>query len=432
MVGRTGALLTAVLLSTAGLASAVEPAVSLEVDPIEAVVVRETSQTSTFTATLLDGTAEIGCLEVVLPDGWTIDDATGTAPASAWSASIDGTTATWSANNNGAIIDTVDGTAELEITATAPDSPGESPWDVTAYEDRSCTGTPVATLVAAVVVSGGGGGGGHGGGGGGGHDDDGDDGDDHEHEGPPEGHPGFAFEGGNGDGDGQHGVIVDVTHTVDDNRGEWRIKCVLVTLPDGYTDIAVEGILPETGWMGSVDGMVVRYGAGEGGQPLRLPSPGMEFPREASFLITATPPEGDGPFEWATAAYSPEACEDTSMATPLGTATYVYADDTDDDGGGGDDGTGDDGGDTTGGTGSEDADADDTPEVLATDADLPEVLATDPPVPSSIPAGEGPAPLTQRAGTASVLAGLAAAAAALAALIRRRAARREREEVTAR
>ncbi len=405
--GRVAALITALVLATAGLAGAVEPGASLTADPIEDQVVRGEAQEATFTATLLDdASAEIGCIRVTLPDGWVVTDVTGTMPASGWSSAIDGTVVTWKANNTPAILDTTGDTAVVSITATSPDSPGEAPWNGELFAAKDCSGTALATAIAGIVVTGGGGGGGGG-------EDDG--------EGPPEGHPGFAFEGGNGDGEGRHGVIVDVAHTADDNRGEWRIKCVLVTLPDGYTDIEVTGILPESGWMGSVDGMVVRYGAGEGGQPLRLPSPGMEFPREASFLITGTPPEGDGPFEWMAAAFSPEACEDTEMATPLGTATYVY-DESDGDG------DGDGGGTTTvdtGGTGSEDA------EEL-----VPGILAADPPsglpIPALIPAGEGAAPLTERIGTASVLAGLAAAAAALAALLRRRTARREREEVRAR
>lgn len=347
----------------------------LDVVPASATVTTGATHQVAFTAEWIASDGDpIGCIAVTLPAGWTGIGTTGMGSPGGWSSSGMGQVIVWRADTTGDRIDTTGESASFTVSATAPGTAGASDWTAAVFAAIDCTGEPLLTGTAAVTLE----------------------------EVPVE--PDATLELTPATAT----ITVGTTHAVD-AVATWladegnSIGCVVVALPAGWTLLGLSDGLP-AGWSGTVDETTRTVTWQADTKEDALSSPG----DAASFTVTATGPGTPGTSVWEGTAYENVDCEGESFLTDSALVTLVSA------------------------PPSGDGDGGDVPEVLATDPELPEVLATDPPVPGSIPAGEGPAPLTQRTGTAMTLAGLAAAAAALAALIRRRAARREREEVTAR
>ena len=350
----------------------VDPDAELTIVPASATVTTGDAHQVAFTASWIasDGD-EIGCIAVTLPAGWTGIGTSGMGAPAGWSSGGMGQVITWSADTAGGVIDATGESATFTVAATAPGTAGDSDWTAAVYAAIDCSGEPLLTGTAEVTLE----------------------------AAPVE--PDATLELTPATAT----ITVGTTHAVD-AVATWladeanSIGCVVVALPAGWTLLDLSDGLP-AGWSGTVDETTRTVTWQAATKEDALSSPG----DAASFTVTATGPGTPGTSLWEGTAYEDIDCETEPALTDSALVTLVAAPP---DGGG---------------------DGGDVPEVLATD---PEVLATDPPVPGLIPAGEGPAPLTQRTGTAMTLAGLAAAAAALAALIRRRAARREREEVTAR
>ena len=355
-------------------APTVDPDPDLTIVPASATVTTGDTHDVAFTASWIasDGD-EIGCIAVTLPAGWTGIGTSGMGAPAGWSSGGMGQVITWSADTAGDVIDATGESATFTVAATAPGTAGDSDWTAAVYAAIDCSGEPLLTGIAAVTLE----------------------------EAPVEPDATLDLTPATAT------ITVGTTHAVD-AVATWladegnSIGCVVVALPASWTLLGLSDGLP-TGWSGAVDETTRTVTWQADTKEDALSSPG----DEASFTVAATAPGTPGTSIWEGAAYENIDCEAEPALTDSALVTLVAA--------------------PPGGDGG-----DDTPAVLATDPALPEVLATDPPVPGLIPAGEGPAPLTRRTGTASVLAGLAAAAAALAALLRRRATRREREEVTAR
>ena len=354
----------------------VDPDADLTIVPASATVATGGTHQVAFTASWIasDGD-EIGCIAVTLPAGWTGIGTSGMGAPVGWSSGGMGQVIAWSADSAGDVVDATGESATFTVTATAPGTAGASDWTAAVFAAIDCTGEPLLTGTAAVTLE----------------------------EVPVE--PDATLELTPATAT----ITVGTTHAVD-AVATWladegnSIGCVVVALPAGWTLLGLSDGLP-AGWSGTVDGTTRTVTWQADTKEDALSSPG----DAASFTVTATGPGTPGTSVWEGTAYENIDCEAEPFLTDSALVTLVAAP-----------------------PGGGDGDGGDLPEVLATDPELPEVLATDPPVPGLIPAGEGPAPLLERTGTATVLAGLAAAAAALAALLRRRATRREREEVTAR
>ncbi|MEY3073068.1 MAG: hypothetical protein RLZZ353_1264, partial [Actinomycetota bacterium] len=323
----------------------VEPDAELTIVPASATVTTGDAHQVAFTASWIasDGD-EIGCIAVTLPSGWTGIGTSGMGAPAGWSSGGTGQVITWSADTAGDVIDATGESATFTVAATAPGTAGDSDWTAAVYAAIDCSGEPLLTGTADVTLVA-----------------------PVNPEADLEMTPAAAT------------ITVGTTHDVDvvatwvAGEGD-GIGCVVVTLPAGWTALGLTDGLP-AGWTGTVDGatLMVMWQADTAEDRLLLPGDA------ASFTVTATAPgtAGSGTFDGE--AFEALDCTGEPFVLDAALVTWVAAPS-----GGGDGGDG----------------GDDTPAVLATD---PEVLATDPPVPGLIPAGEGPAPLTQRTGTAMTL-----------------------------
>jgi hypothetical protein len=370
---RTVASLAALLLAltAAATATAKSTEISLVVEGGDQVLVGERHELLiTATKTADDPSNPIGCIALTPPMGWTGARVEAGLQPASGWSPSDGPPLTWSANTGAGKLRNLGGTAQVRVSIAAPALPGVGTWGIALHDSQNCTDTPMLTTNFEVSAV--------------------------TEIVEPEASlllsPMTAS------------VTVGAAHAIT-ATASWiepagrSIGCLVATLPAGWTSPDYSGGSP-TGWEGDVDGASVAWAAGA--DAVRISTPGSS----SAFTITATAPATTGTYEWDVNVYAAEDCSGMAMlsGTAQVTVTAVPA------GGGG------------GATATTAAE------------DVSPILATNPPVPQVIPAGEGPTPLSARAGTAAVLASLAAAAAAAAALLRRRSSEAdaiEPEEVRA-